>query len=175
MTGRATLRLLAALPAIFPLACQAQKWSGTSSGIEYGSGGYVTLAAAIDTYADTHHASLSGKTIDVSDFFANNDWQQAELMAILKRDAPEKLDAALHSSGNYYSDPAINALIPPLKRALLKTTFVRNANIALARLGLTITDVDCEDYWFDKSGGQIRLEPYALLDIGPLKKTSPVK
>lgn len=166
---RHSLRLLF-LVALFaaPHPCHAQKWDVGKARIGYGKTGFDNIAQAIDAFPTAHPDGLAGKFIYMGALFSEDDTLQAELLATLRADAPRELKAALRSSGNIHN-PALDPLIDPFKRALMKTTLAKNADTALAKQGLKITGVDYEEFCIDKSGGKIRFSPIVWLQIGLLK------
>ena len=74
---------------------------------------------------------------------------QKEIMSYLQQHYPKELKAATESAGNMHN-PKVIPLRKPFEEALLSTTFVKNLQVDLAKIGYEVSGVSTEKFTFVK-------------------------
>jgi len=91
------------------------------------------------------------------------DFQQ-ELFSSLRASEPQRLEAALRSSGNH-DNPAMLALRRPFQRAVLDSDVVAHLRKELMAHGLDVATVELEKLTLDTTGQSPRLRCFLWLTI----------
>lgn len=89
---------------------------------------------------------------------------QQELFERLRTSSPHQLDAALKSSG-HHDNPALLALIPHFRQAVLDSRAITELGEALAKHGLRIGSTEVEKLTLEATDGAPRLRCFLWLTI----------
>lgn len=162
-----TLRSILALLLFVSPCLAAEKWTigvalkdNTLGHIAISQDGFDSLTDAVLQFPNqAPQARLTHIWIGLT---ADHDaLAQKEIVGYLQQHYPKELKAAMESAGNMHN-PKVIPLRKPFEEALLSTTFVKNLQADLAKIGYEVSGVSTEKFSFIKQTNSFSADTWLM-------------